>query len=221
MKSLPPRYGVSPSRISEVRRGEEYRAKQREASRRWQEAHLEKALEEKRKANKRWREAHPEQARKANREAVARWTAANREKALERKREASRRWREANPKKVKRPQNDQTSRVALQLWREANPERNRAQVAAAAARRRAVKAGVPVSCAPAVIDFYEMAGSAASVPCFYCGRDPGRGLREVDHKTPFARGGPHSIENLAVSCKPCNSAKSTMTSQEFLLAKAA
>lgn len=53
--------------------------------------------------------------------------------------------------------------------------------------------------------------------CFYCGIDVKRGINlHMDHKVPIARGGPHTIENLAVSCDKCNLRKHAMTDTEFL-----
>jgi 5-methylcytosine-specific restriction endonuclease McrA len=101
-------------------------------------------------------------------------------------------------------------------WRLKYPERTRAQVAAANSRRRARQSGTFASRDHAVIDFYQFAAMAAFAPCAYCGQDPGTGRREVDHKTPFARGGAHSIDNLAIACRRCNNSKGEMTASEFL-----
>lgn len=49
-------------------------------------------------------------------------------------------------------------------------------------------------------------------PCFYCGswNQP-----TIDHVIPIARGGRHSIGNIVVACKPCNSQKNKRTIQEW------
>jgi 5-methylcytosine-specific restriction endonuclease McrA len=49
-------------------------------------------------------------------------------------------------------------------------------------------------------------------PCFYCGSTDSLTL---DHVIPIARGGKHSIGNLVVACKPCNSQKNKRTIQEW------
>ena len=48
--------------------------------------------------------------------------------------------------------------------------------------------------------------------CAYCGE--ARRLAR-DHDVPLARGGSHDIENIVPACGPCNSAKGTLTGEEF------
>jgi 5-methylcytosine-specific restriction endonuclease McrA len=76
-RALAPRFGVSASRIREIRQGEEGATKKREQKRLWRRA------------------GNPE-ARAADREATARWSAANQG----RRRAHVRKWRRANPAKV-------------------------------------------------------------------------------------------------------------------------
>lgn len=49
-------------------------------------------------------------------------------------------------------------------------------------------------------------------PCFYCGSFDNPTL---DHVIPVVRGGKHSIGNLVVACKSCNSRKSKKTIMEW------
>lgn len=51
--------------------------------------------------------------------------------------------------------------------------------------------------------------------CRYCGEKL-NGSGEIDHLTPVARGGTNRIENLTLSCMPCNRAKLSKTLEEFL-----
>ena len=51
--------------------------------------------------------------------------------------------------------------------------------------------------------------------CSYCGAPAGSD-GHIDHRTPLSRGGPHSYENLCVSCKTCNQVKGQLTAEEFL-----
>lgn len=48
--------------------------------------------------------------------------------------------------------------------------------------------------------------------CVYCGEK--RRLSR-DHDIPLARGGSNSIDNIVPACGPCNSAKGTLTGDEF------
>jgi len=38
---------------------------------------------------------------------------------------------------------------------------------------------------------------------------------QVDHRTPLARGGSNSIENILPACATCNQRKHTLTDEEF------
>ena len=53
--------------------------------------------------------------------------------------------------------------------------------------------------------------------CAYCGELLDR--YHIDHKTPLARGGDNSKENLHLTCPRCNLIKGTMTHEEFLVSK--
>jgi hypothetical protein len=48
--------------------------------------------------------------------------------------------------------------------------------------------------------------------CAYCG-SPGQ--LHADHRTPLARGGTNSIENLLPACATCNLRKHLLTEDEF------
>ena len=50
--------------------------------------------------------------------------------------------------------------------------------------------------------------------CSYC-RGPLSFAASLDHKTPIARGGRHTLENLAVCCTRCNALKGSWTAEEF------
>jgi 5-methylcytosine-specific restriction endonuclease McrA len=57
--------------------------------------------------------------------------------------------------------------------------------------------------------------------CAYCGCPLGWGHEsvqppEVEHRIPKSRGGSNLLENLCLSCGPCNSKKGTKTDVEFL-----
>jgi 5-methylcytosine-specific restriction endonuclease McrA len=55
--------------------------------------------------------------------------------------------------------------------------------------------------------------------CFYCGKEtkPFTEDKQIDHKTPTARGGTNNINNLVICCKSCNSRKKDMTDSEYFI----
>jgi 5-methylcytosine-specific restriction endonuclease McrA len=44
--------------------------------------------------------------------------------------------------------------------------------------------------------------------CVYCGRKAPEVRLSPDHKIPYCRGGPTTLDNLVTSCKECNTGKS-------------
>jgi 5-methylcytosine-specific restriction endonuclease McrA len=51
--------------------------------------------------------------------------------------------------------------------------------------------------------------------CCFCGIHLSPDKVSFDHKTPLVRGGPRTIENIAVSCADCNFLKGQRTAAEF------
>ena len=55
--------------------------------------------------------------------------------------------------------------------------------------------------------------------CYYCGDPLVHGITtHLDHLTPHSRGGPHSFDNVALSCQTCNLKKASLTEEEFATA---
>lgn len=52
--------------------------------------------------------------------------------------------------------------------------------------------------------------------CFYCNNPLTPNNVHIDHYVPLAKGGLHTITNLRVACKQCNTQKSDKTPEEFL-----
>ena len=52
--------------------------------------------------------------------------------------------------------------------------------------------------------------------CMYCGkREREYTYFDADHKTPFSLGGPTSLSNGQMLCRPCNTRKGDLTNREF------
>lgn len=129
----------------------------------------------------------------------------------EKAREAMRRWRAAHPSEHAQ------SRDA---WDEANPERaleRRRRYAIAHPeirqtihrnrRAREIGAGGRISTEEWRVLVEQWGGR-----CAYCG---GMGPLQPDHRTPLARGGTNTIENILPACGRCNRKKHLMTEAEF------
>lgn len=51
--------------------------------------------------------------------------------------------------------------------------------------------------------------------CAYCGIRVTWARHHIDHKIALACGGSNEVRNLALSCKPCNLSKGTLSAREF------
>lgn len=126
-------------------------------------------------------------------------------------------WRAANPEK---------KRASLAAWYVANREKQKAYFAKyqkdhpevhrkTLAKRRAAKAGVAIGDLQAIADWDASWRTKKSVICHWCGgKFPGNKCH-ADHVVPLAKGGPHALENLAVSCPTCNLRKKAKEPEEF------
>ena len=186
-------------------------------------------------------DALPPEVRKARRkESLRRYVEAHREKRRETVRKSRRKSRlalivaGAIPVRKSRPKRTaeqievsrQRKKAGLKIWREKNrerlkaydkmrckmfPEKNRMHGHVRRARERGNGVGNR-----AVIERWEMAWrNKPKVKCFWCGGFfAGRKCR-IDHIIPISKGGRHSIENLAISCNPCNARKYNSTLDEW------
>lgn len=64
-------------------------------------------------------------------------------------------------------------------------------------------------------EFYTHMLIAESAQCFYCDQLLAIHERFGDHYIPLAKGGPHTVDNLRIACRTCNSLKSDMSPDEF------
>lgn len=182
---------------------EERRAKQRERSRRYQDAHAEQLRERARV----WREANPEKVREAKR----RYNEANREKV----KESARRYYEENRGKERERNlryneaHREKRRDYERRWREANPEKH----AERSARRRAREAGAPVV---ELLDRVAIIARDKST-CHICGKRCKPAELHLDHLVPISLGGEHSARNVRVACRDCNLRKGARAANDQLM----
>jgi hypothetical protein len=163
--------------------------RERARSRERYEANRERA----RANNRAWREANRERKRDTDRA----WREANRE----RKRDTNRAWREANPERT---------RAQIRAWREANPERylatSRAWAKANPERTRNIKSRRRARKAAAVPQRWRR-NECPNHLCYWCGTTLTPDTTHLDHIMPLSLGGPHTPDNTANTCAPCNLAK--------------
>ena len=145
----------------------------------------------------------PERQRQYGRE----WMKRNPEKA----REAMRRWRAAHPEKHNAERRRYYARHREELLASsAEYHRNHREVRKASDGRRRVnrsEAGPSFTAGEwlALVEAYQ-------ARCAYCGSS---GPLQADHRTPLARGGSNSIENILPACGTCNARKHVLTEEEF------
>ncbi len=127
----------------------------------------------------------------------------------EKAREAMRRWRQRHPERHAADSRARYARDPAKFKRIIESSPNRAAVRRAMRhRRRARTAGKPSFTAREWADLVQRWDAR----CSYCGA---AGSLQVDHRTPLARGGPNTIDNILPACGPCNLKKRLMTEEEF------
>lgn len=117
----------------------------------------------------------------------------------ERIRIIKRRWRRNNPEKV---------REEKRRWREKHPD----VVRESKKRRRAAKAGAAVTLSHN--QAARLVGDRTGI-CAYCGEYTEELTQ--DHITPLTQGGNHSLGNIVMVCRPCNSRKGVNPVLSWLL----
>jgi 5-methylcytosine-specific restriction endonuclease McrA len=94
----------------------------------------------------------------------------------------------------------------VRLWKAANPERRLKDDESYRQRRRQREADQSdgTLTVPAMRKLFGMAKA-----CPMCGDSFSKDKpKSLDHVVPLAKGGPHSLSNVSVVCRPCNIAKS-------------
>lgn len=60
---------------------------------------------------------------------------------------------------------------------------------------------------------------AQSPVCSYCAIELSSDQIQLDHVIPLSKGGSHTMDNFAISCKSCNCSKGNKTLEEFIIYK--
>jgi 5-methylcytosine-specific restriction endonuclease McrA len=144
-----------------------------------------------------WTEAQKERHRIRRRK----WSQLNGEKQREVWRKSARKRFADAPDKVRE--------VQRKRYR-AHPEIRQAS----SAKRRALKAKAAINLNQ-ITAWMAAIKAKPFVRCYYCDSKVSTNHIHFDHMIPLSRGGPHSIENLCVSCVLCNLTKKARTVEEW------
>lgn len=134
--------------------------------------------------------------------------------------EKNRAYRAANPEKQRAfyRANKEKIKVRHKAWLEANKKRvaksrkaynaaNPDKVRAYCQRRRAISKGATTGNPAPILAWEKKWRRKASVTCYWCRSKISGKNGHADHIQPLSKGGAHSIENLCISCAPCNMSK--------------
>lgn len=170
-----------------------YKAKYIEVNREKSKRHYEANKARYKARNAAWKTDNPEKMRNY----VAKWKSKDPEhaRALERSRyhknlEASR----------------EKSRRSVKKARLKNPQ----YFIEAAKKRHAIKKGAEVGNIKLIADWVLSWKSKAMVTCYWCKSKIHPSKAVKDHIIPLSNLGPHCVENLCISCRPCNGSKNAL-----------
>lgn len=127
----------------------------------------------------------------------------------EKEREDSRQYHKANAAKVSArharhyAQNRGRISVVKKAWSAANPDKCRLY----ANKHRAAKLGASQEMAALIAEWEQSWRAKRSARCYWCNKAHAPSKCHTEHIKPLSKGGPHSIENLCVSCAKCNLSK--------------
>lgn len=185
---------------------------------------LEAFYTDKRKATGRGSECRPcrsiyfEAYRRAHRELCNARSRASKAKKPEVEKAYSRAYGKAHPERVRArlaqyyARHPERLRARSAAYRKANPEK----IAADWALKRARKQGARAGCRKAYAAFVKWSRTEPIIPCNWCRKPTQPGERHRDHIVPLSKGGDDSVENLCVSCAPCNLHKNAKLPSEFM-----
>lgn len=83
---------------------------------------------------------------------------------------------------------------------------NKARLSLRILKRKALKKQASLNLV-GIQAFVTSVRQSKSVFCYYCGKKISAKSCHFDHIVPLSKGGPHSADNLCVSCPPCNLSK--------------
>lgn len=162
------------------------------ASARWKrrnKEHVKQKLAEWTAKNKEHRLAYAKERYEKNREQV-------REYDYQRYRSPEYQAKREETKEERKKYNRDFAKKNRHIWREADSSRKASKRNGSSRQDRV-----------AILEWYREINSKRSNSCFWCKTRISKGEHHFDHITPLAKGGTHTLDNLCVSCAPCNMSK--------------
>lgn len=142
--------------------------------------------------------------RESNRRKCVQNTLRCRSKNPDRFKDYQRIWREKNRDRIAQQRDKDRDRA--RAYHREYYKRRKHDILIKTEKRRALKMAVAVNIR-AVKGFQERVRGSEFVFCYYCERGIAGSEAHFDHIVPLVKGGPHSVENLCVSCPKCNWSK--------------
>ncbi len=113
-------------------------------------------------------------------------------------------WRNRNLEEARAKHRAWSKSESGRTWYKARDHAYRAKKLAATINPQSIK------------EYIALVRSKKSVRCYYCQNYFSGKKIHFDHLIPLSKGGPHSIENLCVSCPHCNQTKINKPIQEWM-----
>lgn len=176
-------------------------------------------------ASRAWYHRNIDRERERSRKKLATAYERNRDAILRRNRE----WAKRNAEKIKarqrqyRLENAEKRKLQNQIWRKLhgkewrikNLQKHRLQDIVSSHKRRALKKSAAVNLR-SIQAWMKSVKQRTFSTCYYCGSRVRSSDIHFDHIVALSTGGPHSVENLCVSCAPCNLSKNAKSVTEWL-----
>ncbi len=133
-----------------------------------------------------------------------------------RRKEYMAKWHKANKAKVLIYRNRRADNGKRDEYHARWRKKNKGKVNAHWHRYRALRRAATVNLKGITKWMQDVKSKKTSI-CYYCKSSVNTDSIHFDHIIPISNGGPHSIENLCVSCQPCNNRKHAKSVKAFVV----
>ena len=117
--------------------------------------------------------------------------------------------------KIREYRKTEHSKNVTKKWAKNNPDKIRNYNRTQRARRKFALSSAESATTQEVKAWID----AQSPVCSYCAIELSSDQIQLDHVIPLSKGGSHTIDNFAISCRSCNCSKGNKTLEEFTIYK--